>query len=97
LQRYANLYPVAQPRTYLWQGLYLWLQGKERQAHHAWKLGLDEAMRLKMPYECGLAHYEIARHLQDNPTLRQQHVEKANGFFTDLEALDELKRLENLK
>ncbi|MEK7989948.1 MAG: AAA family ATPase, partial [Thiotrichaceae bacterium] len=63
LQRYANLYPVAQPRAHLWQGLYLWLQGKSRQAHHAWKMGLDEAMRLKMPYECGLAHYEIARHL----------------------------------
>uniref|UniRef100_UPI00336556EB AAA family ATPase n=1 Tax=Candidatus Albibeggiatoa sp. nov. BB20 TaxID=3162723 RepID=UPI00336556EB len=89
LQNYANLYLVAQPRAYLWQGLYLWLQEKERQAHHAWKMGLNEAMRLKMPYECGLAHYEIARHLEDNPTLRQQHIEKAKGFFTDLGAAEE--------
>jgi class 3 adenylate cyclase len=96
LQTYANLYPVAQPRAYLWQGWYLWLQGKSRQAHHAWKMGLDEAMRLNMPYECGLAHYEIARHLADNPALRQQHVEKAKAFFTDLGALEELKRLERM-
>ncbi len=96
LQTYANIYPVAQPRAYLWQGLYLWLQRKERQAHHVWKMGLDEAMHLNMPYECGLAHYEIARHLTDNAALQQQHVEKAKAFFSDLGALEELKKLKKL-
>jgi hypothetical protein len=62
LHRCARLFPVAQPRAWLWQGVYKWLDGKPVRARLAWGQSLAAAQRLGMPYDEALALYEIGRH-----------------------------------
>jgi len=45
-----------------------------------------------MPYEQGLAHYEIGRHLPFDDPARQDHLSQARVVFTRLEANYDLRR-----
>src|SRR6185436_18271424 len=96
IQRYARLYPVGQPRAHLWSGLYAWLEGKPKAAHRAWSRSLAYAQRLGMPYEEGLAHYEIARHLDLGDPARQPHLTRACEIFAELNAEFDLERARKL-
>ena len=62
LHRCARLFPVAQPRAWLWQGVYHWLDGKPILARQAWHTSLAAAQRLAMPYDEALAFREMGRH-----------------------------------
>ncbi len=90
LRKFARVFPIGQPRAWLWQGLYDWLAGKPDKAHRAWYKSLVVAERLAMPYEQGLAHYEIGRHLTPNDPARQAHLKRAREIFTRLEATYDL-------
>jgi tetratricopeptide (TPR) repeat protein len=86
LQGYARVFPVGQPRALLWQGLYAWLSGNQAKAHDAWRKSLAAAENLAMPYDQGLAHYEIGRHLQKDAPNRGQTLSRAGEFFEELGA-----------
>jgi hypothetical protein len=61
-------------------------------AHKAWQKGLMYAEQLEMPYEAGLAHYEIGRHLPfDDPDL-EIHLARACDLFAGAEAKYDLRR-----
>jgi tetratricopeptide (TPR) repeat protein len=91
LHKFARVFPFAQPRAWLYQGRYDWLAGKARKAHKAWQKSLTSARRLAMPYEAGLAHYEIGYHLAtDNNPTRAEHLNRASEIFTQLEAACDL-------
>jgi len=45
---------------------------------------LDHARALEMPFDEGLAHYEIARHLPPDDANRLEHLEQAITIFTEL-------------
>jgi len=92
LHRYAHVFPIGQPRAWLWQGLYEWLAGKPGKARKAWQQSLAAAERLAMPYEQGLAHYEIGRHARIPE--RQHHLACASAIFAQSGAADELARAE---
>ena len=84
LHRYARVFPIGRPRAWLYQGWHDWLSGKARKARRAWRKSLAEAERLAMPYEEGLAHYEIGRHLPAGDAARQEHLGRAVEIFTRL-------------
>jgi hypothetical protein len=92
LRNFARIFPIGQPRYRLYQGLYEWLSGKPRQAHSAWQKSLAHAEQLAMPYEQGLAQYEIGRHLPLDDPARQDHLSQARDIFTKLEANYDLRR-----
>jgi hypothetical protein len=94
LHGFAGVFPIAQPRAWLWQGLYEWLAGKPGGANKAWQKSLAYAERLKMPYEQGLAHYEIGRHLAPNASAQRVYLERAAKIFTQLEAAYDLGRVQ---
>jgi hypothetical protein len=97
LRRYAWVFPFAQPRAWLFQGLYAWLAGKPGKARKAWRRSLAHAEKLAMPYERGLAHYEIGRHLAATDPGREEHLKRAIEFFSQLETAWDLERArENL-
>jgi class 3 adenylate cyclase/tetratricopeptide (TPR) repeat protein len=96
IRRYAHLYPVGQPRAWLWNGLLAWLEGNPGAARRAWSKSLAQAQRLVMPYEEGLAHYEIARHLNPDDSARQPHVTRACEIFAELNAAFDLERAQKL-
>jgi len=92
LHGYARVFPIGQPRAWLWQGLYDWLAGQPRKAHKAWRKSLAAAERLEMPYDQGLAHYEIGRHATGLE--RQEHLARACAIFARLGAAYDLARAE---
>jgi hypothetical protein len=95
MRRFARTFPFSKPRAHLWQGLYHWLNGRPRRAHKAWQAAIVEAERLNMPYERGLAHYQIGRHLYADDPARQEHLIHAEGVFTQLETAYDLERVQD--
>jgi len=92
LHDFARVFPIGQPRAWLWHGLYEWLAGQPRQAMKAWRKTLAAAERLAMPYDQGLAHYEIGRHATGPE--RQEHLARARALFAQLGAAYDLARAE---
>ncbi len=90
LGRYMGKTPVMQPRTWLWQGLYAWLSGEPQRAWSFWQRSLAAATRLGMPYDQGLAHYEMGRHSVGNE--RRRHIEQALRLFSDVGAVYDVER-----
>ncbi len=100
LHKYAAQFPIGQPRAWLYQGWFSWLSGRQNRARKQWRKSLTHAQKLAMPYEEGLAHYEIGRHLSpdDTATLtaRQEHLTRAIEIFERLEAVYDLERAQAL-
>lgn len=93
----ARVYPIGRPQAWLWQGLYDWLSGNSRRAYRAWKKALAEAERLDMPYEQGLTHYQIGRHLALTAPTRLTHLNRAEEIFSQLDARFDVARVYNAK
>ncbi|UCG24802.1 MAG: hypothetical protein JSW55_02045, partial [Chloroflexota bacterium] len=97
LRAFARAFPVAAPQAWLQQGRYKWLDGKERKAFKAWQKSLACAEDLGMPFEQGLAHYEIGRHLSAGESTEEgwggrQHLQRACEIFSDLGTTYDLDR-----
>jgi tetratricopeptide (TPR) repeat protein len=92
LHDFARAFPIGQPRAWVFQGLYDWHAGQTGKAHKAWQKGLAQAERLEMPYEEGLAHYEIGRHLPFDDPQQEKHLTRACELFARLEARHDLKQ-----
>jgi len=92
LRGYARVFPIARPRALICQGLYGWLRGNPRQAHKTWRKAQARAENLAMPYEQGLAHYEIGRHLPVDDPGRGEHLSRAVDIFSRLDAAWDLDR-----
>lgn len=90
----ARVYPIGRPQAWLWQGLYHWLADNPHRAYRAWKKALIEAERLAMPYEQGLAHYQIGRHLPPPDPSRLTHLNRAKEIFSQLDARHDLARIQ---
>ena len=92
LERYTRIYPIGRPRVWLLRGRYLWLSGKRAKAHQLWQKSLAAAEELAMPYEQGLAHYEIGLHLDASNPERVAHVQKAIDIFGRLGVVPDMER-----
>jgi eukaryotic-like serine/threonine-protein kinase len=82
LHKLMRPYPVGQPSTWRWQGLYDWLDGKPGRACRAWQKSLAAAQKLAMPYDEALAYYEIARHATADE--QTSNLARANEIFGQL-------------
>lgn len=96
LGRYSRVFPIGMPRLLLNQGRHDWLTGKQKQAFKAWDASLQHARELEMFYDQGMAHYEIARHLDPADPGRQEHLSLATEIFTKLDARYDLERTQKL-
>jgi tetratricopeptide (TPR) repeat protein len=59
---FARVFPIGSPGALIRQGRYDWLVGHRWRARHRWRQALRVARRLRMPYEEGVALYELGRH-----------------------------------
>ncbi|MFQ5651045.1 MAG: adenylate/guanylate cyclase domain-containing protein [bacterium] len=96
LAKYANIFPIGKPRAWLWQGVYDWQAGKAKKARKSWQKSLSAAERLGMPYEQGLAHFEIGRHLDAGDVARDGHLDRACEIFQRLEVGHDLARAQTV-
>jgi hypothetical protein len=92
VHRYARLFPIGRPRASLCQGLWYWLAGHTERAHRWWHKSLTIARRLQMPYEQGLACYEIGRHLPQSHPQQHAHLQQALAIFARVGAIADLTR-----
>jgi hypothetical protein len=95
LHIYARVFPIAKPRDWLWRGVYEWLENKPDKANRSWQKSLDYAGRLEMPYDLGLAHYEIGRHLSTENPARKEHLGQAVQIFSEMGAAWDLARAQH--
>jgi hypothetical protein len=84
LRRYARVFPIAAPRSWLCRGRLDWVDGRRRRAQRAWQASLAEAARLGMPYEEALAHYALGRHVAHGNAARSAHLRRACEMFAQL-------------
>jgi class 3 adenylate cyclase/tetratricopeptide (TPR) repeat protein len=94
LRGFAAVFPVGRPRSALLEGRHDWLRGKRDRAMRLWERAVKLAESLSMPYEQGLAHYEIARHLEPTDAARAVHLAASRELFSGLHASRDLARLE---
>jgi len=94
LRGFARIFPFALPRAWLWQGLHDWLSGKPKKASRAWQKSMKYARQFDMPYEQGLAHYQIGRHLQAGDPRREEQLKLAAGIFSQLGAAYDLEQVQ---
>ncbi|MEA3208312.1 MAG: hypothetical protein QOE70_1369 [Chthoniobacter sp.] len=92
MEKFAGIFPIGRPRARLFRGGVEWLAGRETKAHATWRKSLEAGELLAMPYEQGLAHYEIGRHLPTGDSERRPHLEKAAEIFARLSASFDLGR-----
>jgi hypothetical protein len=90
LHCFTRTFPIGAPQAWLRQGQHDWLADRPAAAHAAWTRSLAAAHDLAMPYEQGLAHYELGRHLSGLDRL--QHLMQAAELFTSLGAAYDLAR-----
>jgi hypothetical protein len=96
LWTFAWLFPNALARAWLCRGRAHWNAGKRARARVAWRVGLEFAQQLGMPFEEATLHHEIGRRLGPADSSGAQHLEKARALYQDLQAIDDLNRLNRL-
>jgi hypothetical protein len=84
LHRYARVFPIGRPRAWLNQGRLHWLEHKTGPAWAAWRTSAQLAGQLDMPYEEGLAHYEMGQHTTGAE--RQKYMARAAELFAQVGA-----------
>jgi class 3 adenylate cyclase/tetratricopeptide (TPR) repeat protein len=84
LSGYSRVFPIGQPRLYLWQGVWAWQQGQRGKAQQLWRKSIAAANQLDMPYSAGLAHDELARRLPADDPARLKHLAQAREIFSHL-------------
>ncbi|TME82299.1 MAG: hypothetical protein E6I45_06215, partial [Chloroflexi bacterium] len=85
MEAFAKVFPVGRPRAALLRGRHQWLVGRKADAFRSWRAGLAKAKELSMSYEEGLAHYELARHLEPGDEARASHLDAAREIFGRLD------------
>jgi len=83
LERFARLFPIAQPYACLLRGLYEWQRGRRVRAQAAWRRSVGLADGLAMVRPLGLALYELGRHLPAADPARAAHLARAARLFGD--------------
>jgi tetratricopeptide (TPR) repeat protein len=96
LERYARTFPVGRPGAAICRGLASWLAGRKRSALSTWKHGVRVAQRIGMPFEQGVLHYEIARHLDRAHPDCQMHLSLACELFERADAVFDQTRARDL-
>ena len=96
LRKFARVFPIGEPRRWLYEGWNRWLSGKHSSAQKAWDRSLASAVELDMRYDQGLAHFEIGRHLPGGDQARQENLKQAADIFKQTGAGYDLDRTQKL-
>jgi class 3 adenylate cyclase/tetratricopeptide (TPR) repeat protein len=94
LGAYARVFPIGRARHATLEGRRAWLRGRHGEALRRWRSALATAEALAMPYESGVAHYELGRHLPPSDTDRATHLQAAHEIFEALGAAPAVRRVE---
>ncbi len=94
MRGYARVFSIGRPRAALYQGWYDWLDSNPSGARRAWRKSIEQARKLDMPYEEGLAQYELGRHAAGAEG--RQHLAAAAEIFEQVGAVYDLGQAKSL-
>lgn len=86
LQNHVKKAPVSAPRAEILYGRYEFLCRRHSQSKIRWNKALKRAEALDMPYEAGLALYELGRCEQFDSAYARSHLRRACAIFERLGA-----------
>jgi class 3 adenylate cyclase/tetratricopeptide (TPR) repeat protein len=81
MKKSTHILSYCKPQTGLLQGIYLHGAGKQRQALRVWRQSLALAEQMAMPYDQGLLHAQIGKHLAAEDPQRHHHLARADELF----------------
>jgi hypothetical protein len=84
MRRYARRFPLGRAHALVWTGLLHQLSDRPGRARRCWERGIAVAGALDNPYELGLAHFQLGRHLPGAAPERARHLERAVAAFDAL-------------
>ncbi len=96
MRRFARQHAIGRPQALRFQGLLDALSGRPVRSRRAFAESLTEAERLEMPFEQGLALYELGRHLPGGDPARESHFVDARAIFRRLGQRRWLDRVDGL-
>jgi tetratricopeptide (TPR) repeat protein len=96
LGRFASIFVLGRPRYRAFLGWQWRLEGDTRAAIRIGKSAVREAVRLNMPYDEGIACFELARHYPQGGAQRKIYLERAEAIFARLGARYDLERTQQL-
>ncbi|HEY9856748.1 MAG TPA: adenylate/guanylate cyclase domain-containing protein [Stenomitos sp.] len=85
-KNYARVFQLAQPRSMIWRASCEWLSGHRGRSILRWRSALVQAERLGLPFDQGLAHLELGRHLRPGHAKREGHLRRAAELLNQLGA-----------
>jgi tetratricopeptide (TPR) repeat protein/ABC-type dipeptide/oligopeptide/nickel transport system ATPase subunit len=97
LQRFSRIFPIGAPTAYYYFGHYYKLKGNHQKAIAAWRKSHTCAERLGMPYELGLAAFELGQHLSQGDLNREKYLIESIEIFTKLGAQYDLARAKQVR
>jgi serine/threonine protein kinase/tetratricopeptide (TPR) repeat protein len=83
---FAFIFPIGRPSSHLWRGIELQLSGEHDKARKSWQTAIEEAERLRMPYQRARALLELGRHLPVGDPERARFLSRAEAIFADIGA-----------
>lgn len=92
LEEHGNTFPSTKPRVLILQGLFWHLNGQPIKATDHWTRSIKISSRLGIPYDEGMAHYQLARHSESKSPAGKEHLKRAIEIFHELKN-DRLTRL----
>lgn len=81
---FARRFPIGQPRALLLQGIVEALNGSQSKAHEHWQKSLDLARHYRMPYDEGLALYQLSS--QAEGSQKTDSLKQAIEIFERIQA-----------
>ncbi len=92
LRTFGGIFPFGRPASLLWTGVVRAMEGRESAALRSLRQAVEEATRLKMPYEAGLAHRELASLLLGSDPERKRRLEQACAVLEEIGAKHDLEQ-----
>ena len=93
MKRFQRIFPIGEPRYATYCAWFERLCGKSGKAKKELLKTIGLADAQQMPFEVGLAHAELSRHLTPADPGYDAHVKQAVDIFENLGAIFELKNL----
>ncbi|MDZ4771171.1 MAG: protein kinase [Chloroflexota bacterium] len=96
LGRFAAYFALARPRLLAYLGWLRHLEGRHDDARRYGQQAIAVAIRLRMPYDEGVAHVECARLLSADDPRRADSLSRARAIFDGLGAVADADRIRAL-
>lgn len=97
LHIFAQVYPLARPRAWIYQGRQDKLRGKSRRAITDLQLAIKEAQKCNISYDEGVAYLTLARMVKGKDSQYPVYLDIAIARFTDVDALPQLAKAQALR